>query len=897
MTQSTKARIASLLAMLLTLGVAVSNSGCNGASESAPISVSLNDAAATVEIGATMQFTATVTGDSANGGVTWSVSCSAAPCGSVSPTSTASGAPTTYTPPSSQTGSLTVSLIATSASDSTKSATATITLPALMVSLSVTSVAMQTGTTASFSATVIDDGANKGVTWTVSCSAAPCGSISPAATASGAAATYAAPTSAAGNLTVVLTATSATDSAVSASATIAVTGIVISIAPSSASVESGGTQQFTATVTNDPSNGGVTWSLVGATCHINILTGRCGPVFYVACSVCGTVSPTSTASGAPVTYTAPPKPPTFRLGTVILATSVTNSAAVGSAGLSILPISVSVSPSSGSVALNSTQQFTATVTNDGTNSGVTWSLTQNAAACSPSCGTISPTSTASGEPATYTPPVTAPASPLVTVNATSVEDTTKSAPAAVTLTASTGSLACSAGSGSESLLTGQYAFLVHGFGSQSNTAFFYAGSITADGTGKITAGEEDIQPTVGQPITDVSINAAGSSYAVGADRRGCALLTNANGETTSFVFALGSINGSNIATSGHVIEVDDTSGSGAPAAGTIRLQDATAFTVNQFTGAYAFGVVGGIGGRVAMAGTFTSDGISAITSGDFDFNAGNGETNTTSSIAGSFTCCSANGRGMLQTGNTGLGNFSFVMYVINSGDAFLIGSNESIISGEAVGIPSGTNFNQASLNGAAVVRETAQSSNGPVVDVATASADGKSVMTVNDNINNAGTFASSSTALNYAVASNGRVTFTGESTPPVLYLYGPNQGFLIGTDPNVTFGILELQAAGPFSNTSFSGAYTLGTENPAASTVTMESGVVTADGSGNVAGTADQSSTVGLPQVQALNFTYSFPANGVGNIGSGTTAILISGNKLVFINNTSVTPTITVVEQ
>jgi hypothetical protein len=201
------------------------------------------------------------------------------------------------------------------------------------------------------------------------------------------------------------------------------------------------------------------------------------------------------------------------------------------------------------------------------------------------------------------------------------------------------------------------------------------------------------------------------------------------------------------------------------------------------------------------------------------------------------------------------------------------------------------------LNGASILRETAQSSSGPVVDIATVSSDGKGAMTVNDNINHAGTFSSSSTALNFIVASNGRVALTGGSTPPVLYLYGPNQGFLVDTDPNVTFGILEPQGAGPFSDASFSGAYTFGTENPSTSAVTMESGVVTADGKGNATGTSDQSGSAGLTQNQSLNFTYSFAASGTGNVGSGTTAVLISGNKLIFINNTSTNPTITVVEK
>jgi hypothetical protein len=183
------------------------------------------------------------------------------------------------------------------------------------------------------------------------------------------------------------------------------------------------------------------------------------------------------------------------------------------------------------------------------------------------------------------------------------------------------------------------------------------------------------------------------------------------------------------------------------------------------------------------------------------------------------------------------------------------------------------------------------------VDLATASANGTGRLNVTDNVNNAGMFTTSSNVLNYVVAANGRVTLTGGSTPPVLYLYGPNQGFLVGTNPEVDFGLLESQAAGPFSDASLSGAYTFGTENPSAASVTLESGVATLDGKRNVAGTSDQSSSTGLTQNQALNFAYSITANGTGNVGSGTTAILISGNKLVFINNTGPNPTITVVEK
>jgi hypothetical protein len=864
--------------------------GCGGANQTEPppppISVSVSQSSAMVAPLGTLQVTATVANDPNGKGVNWTVSCSGGSCGNVLPTATLSGAATTYTAPNV---SVTAMLTATSVADPTKSANVNITVSGVVVTVSPSSTTVEAGATAKFTATVVNDSAAKGVTWTVSCSAATCGSVSPISTASGAATTYTAPSNPPpGVLTVAVTAASVTDTSKTASASVTTSSIAVSISPNGVSVDSGGTQQFTATVANDPSNGGVTWSVVRTSC---LPFRGCG---LHPCSSCGTVSPAATASGAPVTYTAPAAPPS---GAVLLqATSVAFSGASSSGSLTVLPISVSVSPSPVSVVLSETQQFAATVTNDGTNSGVTWSLTQNGVACSPGCGTISPTSTASGAVAAYTAPTTAPALPVVSVTAKSVEDTTKSGVTNAMLTTSTGALACNAGTGDESLLKGQYALVLQG--SAPNDQVVMAGSFTADGTGKITAGEIDAARWIGPQETDVSINASSSGYAVGPDHRGCLVLADATGQTPILRFALGSLNPGNIATIGDVIEVDDESGSGAPVAGTIRLQDATSFTANQFKGAYAYGVFGvSSGGRVAMAGTFTSDGISALTSSDLDINmAGQLTSNQSSSPGGNFTCCSANGRGTLTLSdpNAPSSLSSFVIYMINSGDSFLLALG---VAGEAMGIPSGTSFTQASLNGSAVLRGSGYSSTGPIVDIATVSADGKTALTTDDNINNAGTFTSSSTALNYNVASNGRVAFTGGGTPPVMYLYGVNQGFLVSTDANAIFSILEPQAAGSFSDASFSGALIFGTEGSSSSAVTIESGVLAANGQGNASGTSDQSNSTGFAQNQALNFMYSISANGAGNVGSGTTAILISGNKLVFINNTNPNPTITVVEQ
>jgi hypothetical protein len=471
-----------------------------------------------------------------------------------------------------------------------------------------------------------------------------------------------------------------------------------------------------------------------------------------------------------------------------------------------------------------------------------------------------------------------------------VEDPTASANASVSLKTSSGVLACGAGSGSESLLKGQYAFRLNGL----------VGSVTGDGAGKLTGGEVDIQRASISGAA-LSIDPSMSGYAVGPDHRGCLLLATVNGPTLGFRFALGSINASNIAAAGHIIEFDDTIGSGTRAAGTMRLQDATSFTAAQFKGTYVVGLVGSdmqsTNGRLALAGTFAADGISALPSGSFDVNdAGTVTSNSSTTPEGTFTCCDANGRGTLTlTLPLSIANVDvFIFYMINSGDAFVM---NLFVDGEAIGIPSGTTFSQSSLNGASVLRTTAQSSSGPIVDIAAASANGSGNITVNENVNSAGTFTASSPVISYQVAPNGRVTTSGETTPPVLYLNGVNQGFLLGTDADVTFGLLEPQATGPFSDASFSGAYTFGTENPSATTVILETGVLSANGSGNATGTSDQSSSTGLVQNQAVNLTVSISMNGTGNVGSGTTAIVISENKLIFINNTSTTPTITVVDK
>ena len=392
------------------------------------ISVTVSPSTQSLETKHDQSFMATVQNDTQNKGVTWSLSgagCNGATCGTLSTTSSASGASITYTAPAKAPNPPTVTLTAASVSDNTKigSATITVTDPPVPISVSVSpsSQSVTANQSQSFTATVQNDSQNQGVTWTLSgsgCTGAACGTLSATSSASGTAITYTAPATLPSPATVTLKATSVTDSTSSGSATITVVpGISVSVSPSSQSVAVSQSHSFTATVQNDSQNQGVNWTLTGSGC---------------TAAACGTLSATSSASGTAITYTAPasvPNPATVQL----TATSISDSTKTASATIDVtFSVSVSVSPSNQSLVTNESRSFTATVQNDPQSKGVRWTL--SGAGCTGSaCGTLSSTSSSSGSPITYIAPPNVPNPATVNLTATSVSDSTISATATITV--------------------------------------------------------------------------------------------------------------------------------------------------------------------------------------------------------------------------------------------------------------------------------------------------------------------------------------------------------------------------------------------------------------------------------------------------------------------------------
>ncbi len=370
-----------------------------------PVTVSIAPTSASVFLGATQQFTATVTG-SANTAVIWGVNGIAGGNATVGAVS-ASGL---YTAPQNLPAPAAVTVTATSSADASKSASAATTVQSdVAVAVMPNPASVELGATQQFNAVVSGSGnPNTTVSWTVD-GVAGGNSMVGTIDASG---LYTAPTILPSPASVNVTATSVADPAKSAGAMTAVTSNLTVAVTGPTAVNTGANAQFAAMVTPAPMSNpdlGVTWLVDGITGG-NAAVGRID------------------ANGM---YTAPLVAPLTGMVTVAAA-SVADPSKSGTAAVTINPfVSISISPSPAvGVALEGMQAFTASVT--GTlNQNVTWFVN---GILGGDQGTVGAISNPGATPATYFAPVNMPApGTIITVSATSQADPTQSASATVNL--------------------------------------------------------------------------------------------------------------------------------------------------------------------------------------------------------------------------------------------------------------------------------------------------------------------------------------------------------------------------------------------------------------------------------------------------------------------------------
>jgi hypothetical protein len=861
-----------------------------------------------VLVSSTLGFTASVTGTS-NTGVTWTVN-GITNGNSTYGTISGSGLTVTYNAPAAVPSTATFNVTATSVVDTTKSASVSVTiLPVVVVSITTPTGAQSLEVNATLGITASVTGtSNTGVTWTVNGVTngnSTYGTIS----GSGLSVTYTAPAAVPSPATFNVTATSVADTTKSASVSVTITAapaVAVSItSPTNLtqSVVVNGTLAITAAVANT-TNTAVTWTVNGIT------NGN---------STYGTIS----GSGLSVTYDAPaavPSPATFN----VTATSVadtTKSASVSVTITAAAAVAVSITSPTNltlSVVANGTLAITAAVANT-TNTAVTWTV-NGITNGNATYGTIA----GSGLSVTYDAPAAVPSPATFNVTATSVADTTKSASVSVTITAAVG--ACT-DTGSESLLSGQYAFILSGY---TSSGFLAAvGSFTADGTGKITAGVVDSNGTLVQSAA--SIDPTQSSYSVGSNHLGCATIVTSSGTFTTRLSVGGITSG--VATAGRMIEWDSASvATYLTAAGQILKQTVP---TSLPSGAFVFENTGVYGSsseyRIGIVGMVTTEaGASGgtIAGGEYDVNVegtindGKGLSTPYSGVTGTYTAPDPTTGRFTDTITLNSTTNNHVEYLV-SNSQFLQLSTDALASDTAVTV------GMAQLQSGSLSLTTG--SNLVYYATGTTSAElglinvtGSTSYTANYYEDVGGSAESpQNPQCSYAIDGNGRLVTSGATCtmylttysrmyPPVFYLTGPNTGVMLGTGAGVYVGQVEPQVApsGGFSATSISGTFYDGdTEvvNDAVSAETIDVEALTFNGSGDVDIIGDYiGAYTGTSVTQEADQTTNTSVGTVNSNGTFSTnstygqinAIMISTTKVVDIDNsTSVYPIISVVKQ
>ncbi len=621
--------------------------------------------------------------------------------------------------------------------------------------------------------------------------------------------------------------------------------VAVAIAEDSVSLGAGETYQFTATVTGH-SNTAVTWSLSGC-------TG----------AACGTIAPTGF-------YTAPSLISTQATVTVT-ATSQADPTKFDTVAVHHMPVAVTIAPPGATVIPGATLSFTAAVQHDINHAGVTWAL---GPACSDAtCGTLSNVTHSS---VTYTAPATVPNSPAVTLTATSITDTSKSADVIITVSAF------------HALTEGDYAFFFNGWEIRYSQQYYtpyrvaVAGHFHADSSSNIINGVEDINLASG---VSQSVPFTGT-YSLGSDRRGYFTITTAQGTATYRMTVDPS------GSKGKFIKFDALPSS-APIDGTgyFELQDKAAFSLSALAGPYAMGMVGTMGeaNRIAAVGGFTVGTSGAFSSGKLDMtvatHAGQDpQANSTNlTLTGSFSAPSPSaGRGTATVTLTpppqgAVGTFNFVYYIISDQKILLAQSDTRsstmpVLSGEVRrqnGSFSAASFNAPTIFSMAGVNRAGYGPPDVNVAVGQMVPDGSGSLTgiIDDNQG-----ASNKAFIgSYSVASNGRSTMAlqlrpGVTDTEIAYFYGQNEAFLMQTSgTDVLFGSFKPQAAGPFTAASIAGTFPTTTAAPTGESAENDSGLTTFDGGSAVSSTVDVSEWDSLDHFDFTG-TYAVTANGRGTL-------------------------------
>jgi hypothetical protein len=369
------------------------------------------------------------------------------------------------------------------------------------------------------------------------------------------------------------------------------------------------------------------------------------------------------------------------------------------------------------------------------------------------------------------------------------------------------------GNFSNASLKGQYAFSMSGtelcgLSPGFSTFFARAGSFTADGSGHISGGVEDVNVCTGVgtlPFTS-------STYSISADGRGTLNLTNSTG-TTSYSLTLTS------PTQGFVAQTDGN----ATASGSLQRQNPAAFSNPAIANGYVFDVFGASSASnpESIIGRFDADGAGNISLGLYDSNEAGTLSGQQLFPAGAFYqfdhTFGQSGRGVAN-----IAGHNFAFYVVDATRLKLVGTDfPEVFSGEAFAQQS-VAFTATSLNSGFALLLGGSSSNGPIATAGRFTADGVgnlSEIFLDENNNRTVTLLPSQGGMvagTYTVDANGLgggvATWTDSKVPGsfdfIFYLISPTEAVFQETDIGITSdGTLLAQTAGPITTASLAGDF------------------------------------------------------------------------------------------
>ena len=419
--------------VVLTVGVALP--GCGGGSPQSvvppppppppSISVTVTPTSGSVLLGNSQTLSAQVT-NATDTSVTWSVNGVLG--GTISTGTITPGG--TYNAPGDLPSPVIVQVIATSQADTTKSATAQLTITSdIAISLAPPNASVELGATQSFHAAIASAGhPDASVRWSLS--GVSCPSACGRADLNG---NYTAPGILPSDAAAMLTAQSVADPSKQISAAINITSNFTLQVTAPQGVPAGGTATILATMTpvagSNP-NTVLAWSLSGPGCSAS----TCGTLTVVTTQGAGGNVTADTA-----TYTAPITPPNPASVTVTV-TPQADPTKKAQATMAVQPgVNISISPATATLAANHRVTLTAQLFGT-TNTGVNWSvggvsggnttLGQICAVGSSPCQSVT---SGSALQVDYVAPGTIPQPNPVSVAATSAADTTKGATTQITV--------------------------------------------------------------------------------------------------------------------------------------------------------------------------------------------------------------------------------------------------------------------------------------------------------------------------------------------------------------------------------------------------------------------------------------------------------------------------------